>query len=631
MFSLASFARFFAAKYWVWYVAGIATLLATTAISLYLPQLSKGIINSLSSSGVDVGVTSGNVIADPSGQLFQLSLKDVPLLIIALGVLLTIVRSLSRILIFWPGQKVASDARSWLVRIFLQLRQAEFARFGLGDLVSRMSSDVTHLRLMCGFGLLQIANLSFLLCFALYLMLRTDVSLTFIALAPVSGMLVVTFFGMPYISRYSREQQDVLGVLSNRVTESFSNVQTIQINLATDSFERLVERENQRNLGTSLKLLVVRTLTFPFMVLFSGLAEVLVVFYGGAKVISGAMTVGDILAFNIYVGLLGFPLAAVGIIIGLHQRAKAAIRRLSEIESSPSEKPLVSVAQGSHAAQADQANVLEPDPLALMEFRNVCFAYPGQTHHAALNEVSFAVRHGERIGLCGPVGSGKSTLFSLATRLYDPRPGQIFLRGRDVCDIPFEQLRREVRCMPQTVHLFSDSIRENLVFGLQSPKSDKELEAVCRQAEIWEDITSFHGQLEIPIGERGVRLSGGQRQRLALARMLLRPGAVMLLDDVVSAVDTRTERAILDALFALNTTFVITSHRPETLERCDRVVYLDGGVLVFDGPFSKLKGELRSQLESRDLAKGKSAGGKDGVALEDDSASPFAHQGECPE
>ncbi|MGA1296600.1 MAG: ABC transporter ATP-binding protein, partial [Burkholderiaceae bacterium] len=498
---------------------------------------------------------------------------------------------------FWPGQKVAYDARSWLIRLFLRMRQSAFASFGLGDLISRMSSDVTNLRLMCGFGLLQFANLGFLLGTSLALMLATDVTSTALALAPITALLFVTYIGMPYISRFSRDQQEVLGALSNRVTEAFSNVQIIQVSQATEAFERLVEKENERNLRTSIKLLIVRILTFPFIVLFSGLAEVLLVYFGCMRVISGTMTVGDILAFNVYVGLLGFPLGALGIIIAMQQRAVAALGRLHEIENANKE---------DFAVGQSRTRVV-PESNVLLEFRNVSFSYPVTPRREALRGVSLTLKTGERLGLCGPVGSGKSTLFALATRIYDPEPGSVYYLGQDVVSVPFEDLRRSLRLMTQTVHLFSDSVRANLCFGLEDSVTDSAIEEACRKARIWEDITAFPGGLDTAIGERGVRLSGGQRQRLALARMLLRPGIVMLFDDIVSAVDTRTERGIIDELFHLQRPFIITSHRAATLQLCDRVVYLDAGRVAYEGPYAGMNDSLQASLSLDTQSNGSAA------------------------
>ncbi len=596
MRSFWSFARFFAAPYLYWYLAGVIALFATTAISLWLPQVSKQVINALGEQAQSVHSVSA---AGGNASITTTSIENAPLLIIVFGLTLTLVRSLSRILIFWPGQKVASDARSWVMRQFIRIRHQQIIEAGLGDLISRMSNDVTHLRLMCGFGLLQLANLIFLLGFALVLMLKTDVILTVLALAPISVMLVVTYIGMPFMTRYSREQQEIMGLLTNKVTESFVNVQGIQIHVARPAFEARIERENQKLLRSSIKLMAVRNFTFPFMILFSGIAEVLVLFYGGFKVIQGGMTVGDIMTFNVYVGLLGFPLAAVGIIASLMQRARTALDRLHEVESSPKEEFDVDaqfVWQPSAGPRGSIDTTDTKDTRPLIEFRNTRFVYPGRPDSQVLRGVSFALGKAEHVGICGPVGSGKSTLLSLAARIYDPTPGQVFLNGQDVCEIEPQELRARIRLMPQTVHLFSDSIRSNLGFGIQPDPSENDLIAVCKRAQIWSDIQALPNGLDTEIGERGVRLSGGQRQRLALARLLLHEADVYLLDDVVSAVDTRTEAAILEELFRLPNPFLVVSHRPVTLSRCDRIVYLRDGIIEYDGPYSKMDPRLIANL-----------------------------------
>lgn len=573
--TVGTYIRHFAFPYWVWYVSGTLALAGTTAISLWIPQLSKDVINAIESAEVrgDLGETA--------------------LLIIGLGVLLILCRSLSRILIFWPGQKVAADTRSWMIRQFLRLRQHHLIESGVGDLISRMSNDVVHLRLMCGFGLLQILNMTFMLGFALFLMLQTNVLLTVLALLPVSVMLVVTLFGMPFMARFSRQQQAVMGVLTSRVTEAFSHVQTVQTHNAFTSFAERIESENQKQLNVSIKLLAIRTVMFPLMIFFTGLSEVIVIFVGGSQVLSGEMTVGDILTFNVYVSLLSWPLAAVGILFSILQRAGTALERLAVVEQAPKEDFEVD-------DSVSMTRSLNPDrSLPLLEIRKLSFSYPGREETLALQELSFAMKSGEHVGLCGAVGSGKTTLLSLLTRVYDPPEQTILLEGRDVCQIPFKELRSRIRHVGQIVHLFSDSVRNNLCFGLDPEPSDKMIELALRRAQVWEDIMALPRKLETEIGEGGVRLSGGQKQRLALARMFLRPDGIWLLDDVLSAVDTRTEAALLDELFSLEVPFLISSHRDTTLSRCDRVILLDHGRIRRIGSFDELRTEIEDSDDNR--------------------------------
>jgi ATP-binding cassette subfamily B multidrug efflux pump len=572
MGSVRSFVSHFARPYWVWYVAGTLALAATTLISLWIPQLSKQIVDSLNQLS------------------FDSKHQQTALSIIALGFTLVVARSLSRVLLFWPGQKVAADTRSWIVRRFLRLRQEYLVHAGLGDLISRLSNDVVHLRLMCGFGLLQLLNMVFMLVFSVTLMWRTDPLLTVLALAPVSAMLLVTYAAMPAMARYSREQQNVIGQLTNKVTESFVNVQTVQTHVAFESFERRIESENQENFRVSIRLLFIRTLTFPLMMLFTGLSEVIVLLVGGYKVLSGGMTVGDILTFNIYVGILSWPLAAVGILISIVQRAGTALQRLKEVELAPQEDMDVDLIQPEAGVPANQGR--KPDsygeaPVLQVIDLNFTHGLQERSDRLALSHISFELRPGERLGVCGPVGAGKSTLFSLITRVYEPPRGAIFLHGVDVRDERPQILRQNVRHLGQSVHLFSDSVRRNLIFGVVPEPSEAAVRTACEHAQVWTDICSLPKGLDTEIGERGVRLSGGQKQRLAIARMLLRPAQIFLFDDVLSAVDTRTEAALLDVFFNLNVSFIISSHRESTLLRCDRVLYLEGGRMTYLGaPFA---------------------------------------------
>ena len=639
MTSFWSYAKHFALRYWLWYVFGIVALALTTSISLWLPQLTKEVVNTL-------GEGANFRVSHAMGSGRDSSVGHVPLLIVALGATLILVRSLSRILIFWPGQKIASDTRSWMVRQFIRMRQSELMKSGLGDLISRMSNDVTHLRLLCGFGLLQLMNMIFMMGFALVLMFRTDSELTLLALAPISGLLVVTYIGMPFMTRYSREQQEVMGILTNRVTESFHNVQTIQTHVAYEAFEKRIDDANQKILKSSLKLMVVRTLTFPFMILFTGLAEVLVVLYGGFKVVNGEMTVGDILAFNIYVGILSWPLAAVGIIVSMIQRASTALARVADVEKSLKEnfeigpeikslsenpenrggpdcrvrekgtqrraptmsfegfrigsKETVLPLSGESHSGFSKSSLLDAGEFSerwVLELRDLSFEYPTRLGTSALQGINLKLGKSERLGIFGPVGAGKTTLFSLLTRIYEPAPGTIFFKGRDLATLSPLDVRRQIRLVSQTVHLFSDTIRANLNFGLEHALDDSRLEEVCRAASIWQDISSFPLGLSTEIGERGVRLSGGQKQRLALARMLLRPGELFLFDDVMSAVDTNTELQLLETLFSLGIPFMVTSHRESTLAKCDRVLFLRDGVAEYLGPFDGFKQQYDLQAE----------------------------------
>lgn len=550
-----SFTRRFVTPLWPWYGSGALVLAAVNLVNLEIPQLAKKVIN---------GFTDG---VDPK------SLTGTALTIAALGVLLMLIRALSRILIFWPGRRLETTTKQHLFERAIRLPESFFLRHGMGDLISRLSNDLGQIRAFYAFGILQIANVIFLTVFTIAKMSSVHGTLTALALAPLALMLVITKISMPKMHFWSKKNQEAIGALTNRVTESFVNVHVIQANAASSAFAARAEIENARVYETNMKLVFVRTLIFPMMTCLAGLSQLAILAYGGHEVIAGRLTVGDILAFNVYIGLLTFPLMAIGIILSMYQRCRTALERIGEIEMAQPEKP--STTQGTPRPEA-----------ALLSVKNLSFNYG--TGDFRLEGLDLELTPGKKIGIFGRVGSGKSTLFHVLTRLFDPPRGAVRWRGLDVLDVSPSALRHELGYALQQVHLFSDTIRANLCFGLDAEPSDAELEAACEAAQILGEIRALKDGFATEIGEKGVRLSGGQKQRLALARLLLRKPDVLLLDDVLSAVDHGTEKRLIDAIHARNAAMIIASHRGSALKRCDEVIVLAEGKVAARGTYAEI-------------------------------------------
>jgi ATP-binding cassette subfamily B protein len=556
--SLRRFTRLFALELWPWYLGGTFFLAITNIISLEIPQLAKEVVNALQAhTGEDDG-----------------HLARVALAIIALGLTQIIVRSFSRILIFWPGRKLEASSKSYLFARALQLPQTFYDRFGMGDLISRLSNDLGQLRVFYAFAVLQVLNLVFISVFTLYRMLSVHQQLTLAALSPILIMLLITRYVMPRLQQFTRKNQEAIGTLTNRVTETFTNIHVIQSNAAERSFRQLIETENQKVFDTDMKVLLLRTLFFPLISSMTGLAQLIVLFFGGTLVVRGELSVGDILAFNIYLSYMAFPLTSIGIILSIYQRAKTALERLDPLFVEPEEGPRTSTTQ---------PHLNTP----ILEMKHLNFQYPG-TQNPALHDLSFQVQAGEMVGICGPVGSGKSTLFQVLTRVYNPPDGTVFYRGQDINQLSPDQLRTEIGYGMQRVHLFSASIRENLGFGMDPKPTQAQLDAAARSAQIDREIASFVDGWETQIGEKGIRLSGGQKQRLALARLFLRHAPLLLLDDVLSAVDNITEARLIRELRKREGTMLICSHRSSVLHLCDRVLLLKDGHLLDEGSFQDL-------------------------------------------
>jgi len=555
MANLWQFTKKFTLPEWRWYIAGFVFLAATTLLTLEIPQLAKQIVD----------------------QIDQLAgehdLGRIALAIVGLGFILVIIRTLSRIMIFWPARKIEANARAHLFDRLMQLPSQFFSEHGLGDLISRLSNDIGHLRAFFAFGVLQVLNLIFLTVFAVSKMLSVHVGLTLASLSPLILMLLIARFANPRMHLYSKLNQEAIGQLTNEVTTSFVNIHVIQTNAAEQAFQKRIARENENVLTSNMRLVFIRHLIWPLFPLLTGLSQAVVFLYGGSIAIEGEITTGDIMAFNVYIGFLAFPLVALGMIMAIYQRALTALERLQTIEVAKTEG-------------GDQTLSIDTSDNGLT-IRNLSFRFAG-SDTLILDQLNLTINPGEKIGIFGPIGSGKTTLFNLITRLTDPPQSTIFIGGHDVLGIQPKSLRRLVNYVPQTAFLFSNSVAENLTLG--NPEDDSEQRrAAAANAQVLEEIERFPSGWDTQIGERGLRLSGGQKQRLSLARAFLRRPGILLLDDVLSAVDSATEHELVTYLRSLDATLLIASHRVSILRACDRVVILQAGKITACAPMHELE------------------------------------------
>ena len=579
------FAKRFARPEWKIYLLGIIALAATNVLSLTIPQLAKLVVNNIDSLATD-------------------QLRKYALQIALLGSLLIIIRTLSRVLIFWPARKIESESKSFLFRKLIMLPQSYFDSHGMGDIISRIANDVTHIRIFFGFGALQLFNLIFLSVFTISQMASTHLGLTVASLSPLVLMVVVLRYTQPRMHQFSKKNQEDLGQLTNRATEAFVNVPIVKANGAEAAFLQRISFENEKVYQSNIKLLFLRQVVFPLMALLSGLSQVVVLFYGGWEVVHQNLTVGDIMAFNVYISYLAFPLSAIGIVISVYQRALTALQRVSEIDQAKIENDALVNAEPSkksqwHLPTYSSAMDTKVSAHPVLKISNLQFRYPQQAigHSGfALQNISFEVPKGGRIGICGPIGSGKSTVLNLIAHIYTPPKSTIFLDQQDTNSLTTDRLRSLVGYAPQTVHLFSDSIRNNLCFGTSPAPTDAALETALRRAEMWQDVLGFPQKLETQVGERGVRLSGGQKQRLALARLFLRRMPILILDDVLSAVDQETEHKLANNIFESGVSYLVASHRASVLQSCEQVLIMENGTIKARGTFAELKSQYRDLL-----------------------------------
>jgi ATP-binding cassette subfamily B multidrug efflux pump len=559
---LTRIGKTYALSQWKWYFGGILALIVTNIIVLEIPQLAKAVINAVALKS-DLAPLTTLAIA-----------------IVALGLAQILIRTTSRILIFWPGRTLEAAVKYDVFANILRISAAALSNFSIGDLTSRLNNDVTQLRIFFAFGALQVLNVIFISIFTVSKMVSIDPTLTSLAIAPMFLMLLITKFIMPKLHAAMRENTEALGRLTGKIAESFSQVHVIQTMNAVETMIQRSMPDNDAIFNSNIRTIVLRTTVWPVMIILIGVSQFATLAWGGKLVIAGTLTVGDIMAFNIYIGMLTFPFASLGIILNVYQRAKPAAERLVTLTSLPVE--------GHNMEETTGASTTHLPANILLDVSHVSLRWPDG--RMALDDLSFTIAEGERVGIFGSIGAGKSTLFNILTRLHQQDSGIITLQGKNILEMKPEMVRRTIAYGLQQPLLFSESVRSNLSLGLEeNDVTQNDLDNAARQAQVYDDIMRLPEKWDTLIGENGIKLSGGQKQRLALARLLLRPSKIIILDDVLSAVDHETEHRLIKSLLETKKALVISSHRVSILEPCNKILVLKNGRLVATGKYNEIK------------------------------------------
>ncbi len=485
---------------------------------------------------------------------------------------------------------VEYDLKNEIFAHYQSLPLSFYRRNNTGDLMNRISEDVSRVRMYLGPVIMYGLQLFTLFAILIPIMFQTNATLTWYALIPLPFLSVGIYFVNSIVEKRSEEIQKSQSKLSTFVQEAFSGIRVLKsFNREGESIQNFtVESDNYRK--ESLKLTKVQSLFFPLMTGLIGLSVILTVYAGSMEVINGNLSLGYVAEFIIYVGMLTWPVASLGWTSSLLQRAEASQKRINEFLKTQntiiSEKELVREIAGK------------------IEFRNVTFTYP-DTGITALKNISFVVNPGESLAIIGTTGSGKSTVSNLIARLYDSRDGQVL-----VDDIPIEHynlhsLRTQLGYVPQDVFLFSDTIHNNIGFGLTDSNTER-IYTAAKDADVYENIMAFPQGFETRLGERGITLSGGQKQRVSIARAIVREPKILMLDDALSAVDTKTENNILNSLRRImqNRTSIIISHRVSSAKLANKIVVLMDGQIVEEGTHIALirKGGVYKDLYRKQLS-----------------------------
>jgi len=476
------------------------------------------------------------------------------------------------------SRHIEYDQKNEVFQHYQQLDTSFYKTHSTGDLMSRMAEDVARVRMFTGPAIMYLINLVALISLSLFYMLKKDVELTVYVLAPLPILAITIYYVNSIINKRSERIQALLANLTTNAQESYSGIRVIKSFVQEKAMFGFFDKNSEEYKKNAIGLSKVESLYFPSMALLIGLSTLLTIMIGGYYYINyglDRMSLGTITEFVIYINMLTFPVSAIGWTASMIQRAAASQKRLNEFLDT---KPVIS----------DQPLAKKIKIEGNIEFSNVDFTY-SHTGIEALKNFSLSIKKGEKIAIIGRTGSGKSTVAQLLLRMYDTTNGTIEFEGTDIREIDLRSLREQISYVPQDVFLFSDSVANNISFGMKDGNI-MEVEKAAMQASVHKDILGFGEKYETMIGERGVTLSGGQKQRISIARALIKDHGLVIFDDCLSAVDTKTENEIIGNLYEYleNRTAIIITHRIFSLFHFDKIVVIEDGKIVEKGTHEEL-------------------------------------------
>ncbi len=548
------------------YALGCACLIASNALLLTIPWLTGRAIDHLQ----NVNVTAE--LANP---------RFYGILIIVVAAVQMVIRLGSRWFLLGNSRKVARDLRNTLFAQLQRLSPSYYVRMPTGDLMSRAINDMQYVQSLVGPVILYLTSTLVIYLVGIPLMLNMSVELTLLALIPYPLFLITFKKFTAILFARSRAVQERLADLSARAQESISGMQIIKAYVREESESAHFRKLSADFRETNIRLIRIHAFLLPLMTSIGMLGVLVVLWIGGRRVIGGQISLGDFVAFNEYLLILGMPTAFLGMILSASQRGLAALGRINEVLD---EQPSIADGLTTEPFEIERGEI---------EIRGLSFTYPreenGANHRFALKDVNLRIPAGATLAVVGATGSGKTTLVNLVARQLELEPGMIFIDGADITTIPLAELRHKIGMAPQETFLFSTTLRNNIDFGAHGGDG-LDVEAAAETAGLLPDVETFPKGFETRIGERGINLSGGQRQRTALARALLANPKILILDDAFSSVDTHTEEQILENLKGElgGRTAIIISHRVSTVKNADEIVVLEDGQIVEQGTHDQL-------------------------------------------
>ena len=573
-------------KYKYYYTIGGVFILISTAFAIVPATLIRETFNLIENGYKEYSL--GNTLAKKE------ILKDVLIYSVAI-IIAAIIRGffmyMMRQTIIVASRKIEYDLKNEIFYHYQTLPLKFYKKNNTGDLMNRISEDVSKVRMYLGPALMYGMNVTILMLMVIPFMFYINFNLAFYSLMPLPLLVVSIYLVQSIINKRSEQIQESLSNLSTYVQETFSGIRLIQSFVREINFEKVFTQKSKEYKNKSIGLQFILALFFPVIMTLIGLSIIITVYVGALEVFDGNLSIGNIAEFLIYVYLLTWPVTALGWITSIIQRASASQKRINEF-----------LKESSDINSSENKRIILQGKI---EFKNVFFKY-SDTKIPGMENVSFTINPGDSLGIIGSTGSGKSTIANSILRLFDIDKGQILIDDTDIKQLNISHFRKQIGYVPQDVFLFSDTIENNILFGTENKSFDLVKEA-AENADLLRNINSFPEKFETKIGERGITLSGGQKQRVSIARAIIKEPKILILDDCLSAVDTKTENVILENMkkIMVNKTSIIISHRISSVKLAKKIIVIDSGKIIEEGNHKTLlerKGvyfdSYKKQLES---------------------------------
>ncbi len=517
-----------------------------------------------------------------SDQLLMYALQ-----ILGLALLSGIFLFLTRQTIIVMSRLIEYDLKNEIYEHYQKLDIAFYKRNNTGDMMNRISEDVGKVRMYIGPAVMYIVNTFFRFVFTITVMLHVNPTLTLYVLLPLPILTVAIYFVSHIINKKGTKIQEQLSNITTHAQEAFSGIRVLKAygreQYSVSRFESQSLEYRERTIG----LVKIESLFQPIMILLIGLSNLFIIYIGGKLVIEGSVTYGNIAEFILYVNALTWPIASLGWVTSLIQRAAASQTRINEfLQTQPEIRNSPSVPQGSKEEIKD------------IEFKNVRFTYP-DSGIQALDGISFNIKKGTSLAIIGRTGSGKSTIAALVCRLYDVNAGEVLFNDKNIKNFDLSDIRSQIGYAPQEVFLFSDTITNNISFSTDVGANSETIIKAAKNAAIYSNIMDFPSGFDTIVGERGITLSGGQKQRISIARAIIKQPQLLIFDDCLSAVDTETEEQILSNLKEVmkGRTSIIISHRVSSVKNADNIIVLDQGRIIEQGRHTELLNKKGAYFE----------------------------------